>query len=490
MAAPGGPAAVVEERLDLWIGGEAVPSATGGRADTVDPSTEQPIASVACAGPDDVDRAVAAARSAMSGAWSQVTPRERAQLLYDLSAAIEAHEDELAMAETLDSGKPLARARREVRSTVRYFRYYAGAADKLHGEEIPLGPDYVDFTMREPMGVTAHIVPWNMPLNMVGRSVAPALAAGNTVVVKPALETPLTALRLGPLFEEVGFPAGVYNAVPGPGREAGGALVRHPDVDLVTFTGSVETGKDVMRGAAEHVTPVVLELGGKSPSVVLADADLDLAASEAARGIFSNSGQFCNASSRLVVDRRVRDDVVERLVEHARSLRLGAGVDDPDLGPLVSDVHHRRVLGHLDAAQVAGAAVAAGGGRPGGLDRGYFVEPTVLTGLSPDDTVAQEEIFGPVVAVIDFEDEREAASIANNSRYGLAAGIFTRDIDRALRLAREIQAGQVYVNEYFAGGEETPFGGFKDSGFGREKGLEGLRSYTQTKNVAIRLRRP
>ncbi len=475
-------------RFDLYIGGEYVPSTSGTRFDSIDPSTEQPVASVALAGAGDVERAVAAARAAMDGPWREVVPRDRAQLLYDLSAAIEAAEDELAMLETVDSGKPLDRSRREVRSTARYFRYYAGAADKLHGEQIPLGPDYVDFTVREPMGVTAHIVPWNMPLNMVGRSVAPALAAGNTAVVKPALETPLTALRLGALFDHVGFPAGVYNAIPGEGREAGRHLVRHPAVNLITFTGSVSTGKDVMRGAAERVTPVVLELGGKSPSIVLADANLDLAAAEAAKGIFSNTGQFCNASSRLVVDRRVRDEVVGRLVEHARALRLGAGVDNPDLGPLVSDVHRARVLSHLDAARVEGVAVAVGGGRPQQPERGYFVEPTVLTGVDPDWAVAQEEIFGPVVAVLDFENEAEAAAIANNSRYGLAAGIFTADIDRALRLARDLRVGQVYVNEYFAGGEETPFGGFKESGFGREKGLEGIRSYTQTKNVAIRIR--
>lgn len=476
------------QRFELFIDGRYVPSASGARFDSIDPSTEQPVASVALAGPEDVDLAVGAARAAMDGPWRQVTPRDRAQLLYDLSAAMQAVEEELAMLETLDTGKPLDRSRREVRSTVRYFRYYAGAADKLHGEQIPLGPDYVDFTVREPMGVTAHIVPWNMPLNMVGRSVAPALAAGNTAVVKPALETPLTALRLGALFDDVGFPPGVYNAVPGEGREVGGHLVRHPGVNLVTFTGSVATGKDVMRGAAERVTPVVLELGGKSPSIVLADADLDLAASEAAKGIFSNTGQFCNASSRLVVDRRVRDEVVDRLVEHARTLRLGAGVDNPDLGPLVSEMHHARVLGHLDAARDEGVRVAVGGGRPQDRAVGYFVEPTVLTGVEPDAAVAQEEIFGPVVAVLDFDDEAEAAAIANNSRYGLAAGIFTSDIDRALRLAQELRVGQVYVNEYFAGGEETPFGGFKESGFGREKGLEGLRSYTQTKNVAIRIR--
>jgi aldehyde dehydrogenase (NAD+) len=473
---------------ELYIDGRWRPAAGGQRFPTYDPSTEAPVAEVAQAAPGDVEEAVAAARRAVEGPWRRLEPKARGQLLYDLSAALEAHLEEFAALETLDTGKPLDRSRREVRSTVRYFRYYAGAADKLHGEQIPLGVDYIDFTLREPMGVTAHIIPWNMPLNLIGRSVAPALAAGNSAVLKPAEETPLTALALAELFEAVGVPAGVYNVVPGPGAHTGAHLASSPGIDSITFTGSVETGRSVMRAAAEHVKPVVLELGGKSPSVVLADADLDLAAGEVIKGIYGNSGQFCNASARLLVDRRVREPLLERVLERRAGLRIGPGMDNPDMGPLISDRQYRRVLDYIRIGREEGAEVAAGGGRPAHLDRGWFVEPTVLDGVSPSARVAQEEIFGPVLSVLEVEDDDHAAQIADSTRFGLAAAIFTSDINRALRFATRVRAGQVYVNEYFAGGEETPFGGFKDSGFGREKGLEALHHYTQTKNVAIRLR--
>ena len=373
-------------------------------------------------------------------------------------------------------------------STARYFRYYAGAADKIHGEQIPLGPNYIDFTLREPVGVTAHIVPWNAPLNMVARSVAPALACGCTAVVKPAMETPLTAVRLGHLLREVGFPDGVYNVVQGPGPEVGGHLAGHPAIGSITFTGSVATGRTVMRAAAEHIRPVVLELGGKSPSIVLADADLDVAADEIAKGIYRNTGQFCNASSRVVVDRSTKDELLDRIVARTRKLTVGPGAQDPDVGPLISIRQLDRVLGYIDAGRDEGARVVLGGGRADGFERGYFVAPTILDRVDPDARVAQEEIFGPVVTIHPVASESEALAVANNVAYGLAAGIFTRDIDRALRLATQVQAGQIYINEYFAGGEETPFGGYKQSGFGREKGLEALRNYTQVKNIAIRLR--
>ncbi len=480
---------LTERRIwDLYIDGRWTPAAGRRRFATYDPSTEAPVAEVSLATPDDVDEAVAAARRAFEGSWRRIEPKARAQLLYDLSRALEQHLEEFAGLETLDTGKPFDRSRREVRSTVRYFRYYAGAADKLHGEQIPLGPDHVDFTLREPMGVTAHIIPWNMPLNLVGRSVAPALAAGNTAVVKPAEETPLTALALSELFDEVGFPAGVYNVVPGPGAEVGGHLARCPGIDTITFTGSVETGRSVMRAAAEHIKPVVLELGGKSPSVVLADADLDLAADEVIKGIYGNSGQFCNASARLLVDRRVRDRLLERVLARRAGLRIGPGRDNPDMGPLISDRQYQRVLDYIRIGREEGAEVVGGGGRPAHLDRGWFVEPTVLDRVAPSARVAQEEIFGPVLSVLTVDDDEQAAEVADSTPFGLAAAIFTNDINRALRFATRVRAGQVYVNEYFAGGEETPFGGFKHSGFGREKGLEALHHYTQTKNVAIRLR--
>jgi aldehyde dehydrogenase (NAD+) len=474
-------------QVGLYIDGNESAGATGESFVTEDPATGEAIARVARAGRADVDRAIDAAEWCLSGPWREAPPRRRVELLSTLADLIEDEQDDLARTEMRDSGKPLWQARREVASSARYFRYYAGAADKIHGEQIPLGPEYVDFTIREPVGVTAHIVPWNAPFNMVARSVAPALACGCTVVVKPAMETPLTAIRLGHLMRMAGFPDGAYNAVPGPGPEVGAYLARLPRVGSITFTGSVATGRLVMRAASEHVRPVVLELGGKSPSIVLADADLDVAADEIVKGIYRNSGQFCNASSRVVVDRAVEGDLLDRLVSLTRRVTVGPGEQDPDIGPLVSARQLDRVLGYIAAGRDEGARVVVGGGRIAELERGHFVAPTILDQVAPTARVAQEEIFGPVMSIHSFAQESEALAIANDVAYGLAAGIFTRDIDRALRLATRVQAGQIYVNEYFAGGEETPFGGYKQSGFGREKGLEALRNYTQVKNIAIRI---
>ena len=471
----------------LFINGSWTASQSGQTFETINPATEEAIAVIARGNAQDIDQAVAAARHAFA-TWCNVKPRERARLLYQMGQAIEHNLEELARLETLDSGKTLPQSRKEIRSTARYFEYYAGAADKLHGEQIPLGPDYVDFTIREPKGVTAHIIPWNMPLNITGRSVAPALAAGNTTVVKPAEQTPLTALKLADLFNKLGFPPGVYNVVTGYGEDAGAALASHPDIDTLTFTGSVETGRIVMKAAAEHIVPIVLELGGKSPHIVFADADLDTAVAEAAKGIYANCGQVCSAGSRLVIDQRIKEPFLEKLVAHSQQIRVGNGLDSPDMGPLVSSEQYERVLSYIAIGQEEGAAVLTGGQRPASLDKGYFVSPTILDRVTPNDRVAQEEIFGPVLSVLTFSDEAEALEIANNTNFGLVAGIFTNDINRALRLATQINAGQIFINEYFAGGEETPFGGYKQSGFGREKGLEALNHYTQTKNIAIRLR--
>lgn len=478
----------MKDSYKLFIGGEWVQSDSGEVFETVDPATEEVIATVPRGNAMDISAAVGAARAAVEGPWREMKPKERARLLYDLARAIERSSEELAQMETLDSGKPIQTSRKEVFSTARYFEFYAGAADKIHGTQIPLGPDYVDFTIREPLGVTAHIVPWNMPLNMIGRSVAPALAAGNTAVVKPAEQTPLTALKLADLTVELGFPAGVYNVVTGYGDEAGAALTSHPDIDSITFTGSVETGRLVMQAAAEHIKPVVLELGGKSPHIIFADADLDTAVAEAAKGIYSNTGQICSAGSRLVIDSRIKEPFLQRLVAHSERMKVGPGMDSPDMGPLVSDEQYERVLGYINIGREEGARVVTGGGRPSRFDRGYFVAPTVFDDVRPTMRIAQEEIFGPVLSVLTFSDEEEALQIANDVKYGLVAGIFTSDINRAMRLATKIKAGQIYINEYYAGGEETPFGGYKQSGFGREKGLEALNNYTQVKNVAIRIR--
>lgn len=476
------------DSYNLFIDGRWVDSCSGETFETVNPATEEPLARVARANAEDVDRAVQAARKALSGPWSRMAPKERAGLLFKLAAALREQVEEFAELETLDQGKPIQTSRREVLSTARFFEFYAGAADKYYGDTIPLGPDYIDFTLLEPLGVTAHIVPWNMPLNMIGRSVAPALALGNTAVVKPAEQTPLTALKLAELFERLGFPPGVYNVIPGFGEDAGAALSSHPGIDGLTFTGSVDTGRLVMKAAAEHIKPVVLELGGKSPHIIFADADLDLAVAEAAKAIYANCGQVCSAGSRLVVENRIKDEFLERLVAHSQKLKVGPGLDAPDLGPLNSAEHHQKVLHYIGLGQEEGAELLTGGSRPASLERGYFVAPTIFGGVQPSMRIAQEEIFGPVLAVLTFDDEEEALQIANGTKYGLVAGIFTNDINKALRLARGVQAGQVFINEYFAGGEETPFGGYKQSGFGREKGLESLRNYCQVKNVAIRLR--
>lgn len=472
----------------MYINGEWVGSRSGQEFETVNPATEEVLATVPRGKAEDIDDAVNAARDAFEGVWGQTKPRDRADLIFRLANVIRARVDELAELETLDQGKPLATSKREVLSTARYFEFYAGAADKFYGETIPLGPDYIDFTLREPLGVTAHIVPWNMPLNMVGRSVGPALAMGNTAVVKPAEQTPLTAVKLAELMEEVGFPAGVYNVVTGYGEEAGAALSQHSGIDSITFTGSVETGRLVMKAAAEHIKPVVLELGGKSPHIIFADADLDVAVAEAAKGIYSNCGQVCSAGSRLVVQQSIKDEFIDRLAAHSRALKVGPGMESPDLGPLNSQEHYARVLDYVSIGQREGASIVTGGARPDHLERGYFLAPTIFDSVNPNMRIAQEEIFGPVLTVLTFGDEEEALAIANGVKYGLVAGIFTNDINKAMRLARGIKAGQIFVNEYYAGGEETPFGGYKQSGFGREKGMAALLNYTQIKNVAIRIR--
>jgi len=471
----------------LYIAGRWSSSRSGKVFEVVDPSTEEVLTTVARGTVEDVDDAVGAAREAFSGPWRRLKPEDRARLLYQLARALEARIDEFAELETLDTGKPIQHARSEVSGCVRYFDYYAGVADKIHGETIPLGSNYLNYTIREPLGVTAHIVPWNAPLSMVSRSLAPALAAANTAVVKPAEQTPLTALQFAEVFLELGFPEGVYNVVTGFGEEAGRALSEHPGIDSITFTGSVETGRAVLRSAAEHVKPVVLELGGKSPQIVFADSDLDLVANEVAKGIYSNTGQYCDAGSRVVIEESISDPFLERMVNRSHDIKLGAGLEGPDMGPLVSAEHFERVLRYIDTGQKEGARMLTGG-RAERFDKGYFVSPTIFDEVESGMRIAQEEIFGPGLSVLTFSDEQEALRTANNSNYGLAAGIFTRDIDRAFRFANDIQAGYVMINEYFSGGAGSPFGGYKQSGFGRERGLVALDNYTRIKNVVVRVR--
>ena len=479
--------AVPELRNQLFIANEWTPTRNGQTFEAINPSTEESLTQVARGGPEDIDDAVAAAREAFEGPWRRVKPEERGRLLYRVARELEARINEFAELETLDTGKPLAHAHGEISGCVRYLDYYAGAADKIHGETIPLGSDYLNYTVREPLGVTAHIVPWNMPLSMVCRSLAPALAAGNTAIIKPAEQTPLTALKFAEIFLDLHFPPGVYNVVPGFGEEAGKALGEHPGIGSITFTGSVETGRNILHSAAEHVKPVVLELGGKSPQIIFADTDLDLAASEVAKGIYSNTGQYCDAGSRLLVDEGVREPLLEKLIQHSRQIKLGEGMNNPDMGPLVSAEHLERVLGYIDIGRQEGANMLIGG-KAEEFERGYFVTPTVFDEVESKMRIAQEEIFGPVLSVLTFSGDEEAARIANDSSYGLAAGIFTQNIDRAIRFASEVQAGYVMINEYFTGGMGSPFGGYKQSGIGREKGLVALDNYTQIKNVVLRIR--
>ena len=474
-------------QTDLVIAGRAVPAASGQRFATLDPATETPIVEVARGGAADVDAAVRAAHDAFYGDWRKVTPAARGRILLRLADLVAAHKEELAALETADVGKPLKEARGDVDGVVSTLIYNAGAADKMEGATIPLGPSVVDFTLMEPLGVTAHIVPWNYPLGMAARSLGPALAAGCTAVLKPAEQTPLTALRFAELALEAGLPPGVLNVVTGFGEEAGAPLVRHPLVRGVTFTGSVPTGRTIMAMAAEHTIPVVLELGGKNAVLVFADADLDRVVADVIEGAFENAGQICSSASKLLVEASVADELVERLHARAARITVGPGKDDPDLGPVVSDEQHERVLGFVTEAK-GSARLVHGGGRPAELPRGWFVAPTILDRVPPEARIAREEVFGPVVTVTRFTaEEEEAVAIANGTGYGLVAGVYTRDISRALRLAQTLEAGSVWINGWFLGGQQAPTGGIKDSGIGRERGLLGVRNYLQVKNVGIRL---
>ncbi|WP_254522295.1 aldehyde dehydrogenase family protein [Natrinema caseinilyticum] len=465
---------------DLLIDGELDSSETGERFETVNPATEKAFATVPRARKEDVDRAVEAANDALEG-WRSMPPQERGRLLNELAEKIRDQRESLALLETRDNGKPLSHARADVETCARYFEYYAGIADKLHGDSIPLTDEYLDYTVREPLGVTAQIIPWNLPTNIFGRSVAPALATGNTAVVKPAEQTPLTAVEIGRLATEVGLPDGVLNVVTGFGVEAGAPLSEHPDVDGISFTGSVPTGIEVGKSAIENVTNVHLELGGKSPNVVWPDADIDSAVESTMTGIFANAGQVCSAGSRLLIHEDIKDLFLNELTDRIEEMNIDSGEVDPDMGPLVSEGHFEKVTRYLEIGKSEAGEPLIGGDA---LDRdGYFIEPTVFTDVDNDMRIAQEEIFGPVLSVIEFSTEEEVMDIANDVDYGLVAGIHTQNMGRAHRFARDVRAGQIYINEWFAGGEETPFGGFKESGFGREKGLDAVDSYTQVKNV-------
>ena len=480
-------------RNRMWIGNDWADAEDGGTFATVNPATGEIITEVASAQSADVDKAVAAARSAVrSSAWRDMNPHKRSRLLWKLADAVEAAADELAELETADNGKPYFESRKvDLPSVVENFRYFAGMADKIQGGTIPVAGPFLNYTLREPIGVVGCITPWNFPLSLATWKVAPALACGNAVVLKPAEQTPLTAIRLAELAAEVGFPEGVLNVVPGFGETAGAALVRHPDVDAIAFTGSTEVGKIVMREAAETLKKVSLELGGKSPNIVLADANLKDAVRGATTGIFYGKGEVCAAGSRVLVERPIYEEFVDAFAGRAAKMTVGDPMAaDTRLGAIVSEEQLERVMGYVEAGKSEGARLVSGGERTTVDGKGNFVTATVFADVDSEMTIAREEIFGPVAAVIPVDDLDDAIAKANQTAYGLAAGVWTRDIGKALRVAREVQAGTVWINTYNQYDSASPFGGYKQSGFGRDLGYEAaLDKYTQVKSVWVAMDR-
>ncbi|MDR5907519.1 aldehyde dehydrogenase family protein [Franzmannia qiaohouensis] len=471
----------------VYVGGHWMKPESGQTLEMIAPSTGKQIGTIARGGAPEIDAAVKAARCAFEGVWGQMPAVDRGRLLTKLSEKILEHEDELTEIEANDTGKTLKRARDDVKAAARYFEFYAGAADKIHGDTIPFMPGHQVMILREARGVTGHIIPWNYPAQMFGRALGPALAAGNAAILKPAEEACLSCIRLTELAAEVGFPDGAINVVPGLGEEAGAALSAHPDIDLISFTGSPEVGTLIQNAAAVNHVPCILELGGKSPQIVFSDADQAKAIESIVGAIVQNTGQTCSAGSRVLIERSIYDEFMGALTKRFKQLRAGSHELDLDCGPVISKVQLERVLGFLERAKKDGIEIGAEGELDVSASKeGFFVTPTLFRLVPREHELAKEEVFGPVLSAIPFDDETDAIRLANGTDYGLIAGIWTDSGARQMRLAKAVRAGQVYINGYGAGGGiELPFGGFKKSGHGREKGLEALKEFTVSKTVVF-----
>ncbi len=483
------PAAPAVRQTRLLINNQWVDPTDGGTFETYNPATGEVIAKVAAAGPGDVDRAVKAARKALeSGPWSTMDAADRGRLLFKLADLVEKEARDLAALESLNCGKTIKDSQGDMEGVVATLRYYAGWADKIEGRTVPVRGNFLCYTLRQPVGVVGQIIPWNFPLLMLAWKWGPALACGNTVVLKPAEQTPLTALRVGELALEAGFPAGVVNIVNGLGETTGAALVSHPDVDKIAFTGHVDTAKIIQKAAADTLKRTTFELGGKSPNVIFADADLEQAVAGAFHAIYFHGGQCCTAGSRLFVEQKIHQDFVERLAEKAKERKLGDPLDPTtEQGPQVSQEQMDKILGYCDRGQKEGATLMVGGHRFG--NKGFFVEPTIFDNVKDDMAIARDEIFGPVVSVLPFQGVDEVIDRANRTYYGLAAAVWTKDVDKAHLFARKVKAGTVWVNCYHVVDVNTPFGGFKMSGQGRENGEAALEHYTELKTVTVKLGR-